>query len=194
MSDPERKDRPAEDTRRFTEADKTALVKDGAVILIVKRGSTEDQIRDTNYKLEMVNVRLKSLPPLEETEIAVYPKRRLFVQGSLNAGLEESGRAIEEHNKQLRRRLNLESAGVAIPFNAASIAGAIVSYFDKTNTRLPQSLIAFRTKHAIVGGDNSDYAIVSPYFDTVYVSGFNDKCLKASSNLPIATMNLITPK
>ncbi len=123
--------------RPFTDQEKEALIRDGAVILSLTGEAIEGQIASGRLFGHVVvdrRDRLFKLPSLK-AEVAIYPDpRRFFIPRSGNKKLPEQEELAKKDGQNLRERLSLkdDSVDVIIPDQASTFTELVFQYLDRT--------------------------------------------------------------
>jgi hypothetical protein len=124
---------------KFTDAEREALIADGAFIYF-PLGETipaqrEAQAKKGNpafrYVIEAGD-RLLAVPS-RQVEVAIYPApERFFVPGSFNKNVELQEKLVAKDAEDLRKRLGLEGISEIIPDEAATLSDITFQHLDAT--------------------------------------------------------------
>lgn len=125
--------------RPFTDQEKGALMKDGAVILSLTGETIEDEQKARRLFRYVANGedRLLRLPSIR-TEVAIYPDpEKFFIPNSGSKDLPTQERLAEKDGQELRKRLGLKDDGVdvIIPDQASTFTEATFKYLDETTKK-----------------------------------------------------------
>ncbi len=137
--------------RPFTDQEKGALIKDGAVILSLTGETIEGQRTAGRLFRYVTNGgdRLLKLPAIG-TEVAFFPDpKRFFIPNSGNKDLPTQEKLAKKDGQDLRKRLGLEddSLDVIIPEQASTFTELIFKYLDET-TRKGKAVWLFGKEYA----------------------------------------------
>jgi len=123
---------------RFTEEEKEALIKDGAVIyrlrgetINTQRESQERKGKPSFYYVVDAGGRLLALPS-REIEVAIFPDpKRFFVPDSFNISVQEQEERVKQDAEELSERLDLKGISEIIPDEAAALSDITFQHLDE---------------------------------------------------------------